>query len=147
MGVPAYAQRGPFDWNLAVLHIAFLAIRPASIDCDSTLLSLPVKVAPTFRASTCAAQAGTVIQCMSRSFVGNDAFLRKPFRPKTAVRPVKALRPTYAPYMPSIVSLGISHIAQGMNSTPCAFPVVTEATEPYCFSTPARQNQCLIKIS
>ena len=65
MGVPAYVQRGPFDWKPAVLHIAFLAIRVASIGCDSTLLSSPVKVAPTFRASTFAAQAGTVIQLLS----------------------------------------------------------------------------------
>jgi hypothetical protein len=39
--------------------------------------------------------------------------------------------------VPSIASLGTDHFALGMNSTPCAFPVVTEATEPYCFSTPA----------
>jgi hypothetical protein len=59
-----FGQRGPCNWNLAVLHTAFLAIRFASIGCDSTLLSLPVKVTPTFRASTYAAQAGTVIQLM-----------------------------------------------------------------------------------
>lgn len=51
-GIPAYAQRGPCDWNPAVLHNAFLASRFASIGFDSTLLSLPVKVAPMFRAST-----------------------------------------------------------------------------------------------
>jgi hypothetical protein len=50
--VPAYVQRGPCDWNLVVLHIAFLSIRVASIDCDPTLLSSPVKVTPTFRVST-----------------------------------------------------------------------------------------------
>ncbi len=147
VGVPAYAQHGPCDWHLAALHIAFLAIRSASFGYDSTLLSSPVKVAPTFRASIFAAQAGTVIQCVSRTFVGNDAFLRKCFRPKTVARPVKALRSTYAPYMPSIVSLGNNHIAQGINPTPFAFPVVIEAIEPYCFSAPARQNQCPITIS
>src|SRR6478735_7552735 len=63
VGVPAYAQHGPCDWNLASLHNAFLAIRAASFGSDSTFLSSPVKVAPTFHASTVAAQAGTVIQC------------------------------------------------------------------------------------
>jgi hypothetical protein len=133
-------QRGPCEWNLTVLHIAFLAIRVASIGCDSTLLSSPVKVAPTFRASTFAALAGTAIQFfLSRPFVGNGSSFRKRFRPKTAARPVKALRSTYAPYVPSIVSLGTDHTAQGINFAPCAFPVVTEATEPYCFSTPAER--------
>jgi hypothetical protein len=36
--------------------------------------------------------------------------------------------------MPSIVSLGTDHTAQGINFAPCAFPVVTEAIEPYFFS-------------
>ncbi len=56
-GVPAYAQRGPCDWNLTALHSAFLAIRIAKFGYDSTLMSLPVKVAPTFFASTFAAQS------------------------------------------------------------------------------------------
>jgi hypothetical protein len=72
----------------------------------------------------------------SRPFIGNGTFLRKRVGSKTFARPVKALRPTYAPYVPSYVSLGIDHIAQGMNFTPFAVPVVIEASEPYRFSTP-----------
>jgi hypothetical protein len=51
------------------------------------------------------------------------------------------------PYVASNVSLGDGHCAQGMNFTPCAFPIVTEATELYCFSTPARQNQCTRRLA
>jgi hypothetical protein len=145
-GVPAYVQRGPFDWNPAFFHSAFLAIRFASIGVDSLRSPLSAKVTLTIRASTFAAQAGTVIQYVS-SFVGNDSSFRKRSRPKTTARPVKALRSAYAPYMPPTVSLGTDHTAQGMNFTPCAFPVVTEATELYCFSTPARLNQCPFNVA
>lgn len=61
-GVPAYAQRDPWIWNLAVLHIAFLAIRVASIGYDPLRLPLPVKMASAGRAATFAPQAGTVNQ-------------------------------------------------------------------------------------
>ena len=50
------------------------------------------------------------------------------------------------PYVASDVSLGTGHITRGINFTPRVFPVVAEATELYCFSTPARQNQCIRRI-
>ncbi len=69
-GVPAYAQRVPSDWNQAVLHIAFLAIRAASIGIETSLPPSPVKVAPAFSVPTYAAQAGTarqsVVSCARR---------------------------------------------------------------------------------
>lgn len=49
-GVPAYVQRGPCYWNRTVLHIAFLAIRVASIGFDPTLAPVPVKITPDARA-------------------------------------------------------------------------------------------------
>lgn len=97
--------------------------------------------------TTFAAPAGTVIQLFPTPSIGDGFSLRNRGHPKTTTGTVEALCSSHAPYVASNTSLGNGHIARGINFTPFAFPVVTEATELYCFSAPARQNQCTHRLS
>jgi hypothetical protein len=123
----------------AICHVAFLAIRAALIGCVSLLASDAREGYSGRVRATVAALAGTVIQCISSPSIGNGLFLAEALSSEDDCRNCQssssvAQRPTWR-RMSRWVPITF---AQGMNFTPCAFPAVTEATELYCFSTPAR---------